>query len=234
MHALGNVSVDSHTHLHRKVFANRKLLSLIGPDDDFSPSNAVHGPYLSCREAPPALDPRDFVGLPLFGVRGLLEDGPAYRLPIALAHEFQAYARQALARGALGPLELAGLRKRLPEAALEELGGERMEAEVREDLALARDSLRYELRDPNAGRTVCVPFTLGGETAVRIARQLGIEAIFWGVSSRQRISRPGSDSLRIVRLKSDFLWRLPGAGRKSLGSIYAGKVRRRLAGERPY
>jgi hypothetical protein len=234
MHASGNVAVDSHTHLHRKVFANRRLLSLIGADDDFSPSNAVHSPYLSCDESVTALDPRDFVGLPLFGVRGLLEDGPAFRLPTAAAREFQACMRQSLGRGRLASLKVARLRDRWPEAALQQVSSERMEAEIREDFELARDRLRDQLHDPVAGRALCVPFGLGGDTAVRVARELGIEAMFWGVSPNQRISRPGSDPLRVVRLKNDFLWRLPGAGRKSLGSIYAEKIRRRFAGERPY
>ena len=90
----GTVSVDSHSHLHRRVFASRRLLSLIRAEDDFSASNAVHGPYLSCRESPLELDPDNFVGLPLFGVRGFLEDGPAVRLPMAAAREFQALARE--------------------------------------------------------------------------------------------------------------------------------------------
>ncbi|MGZ8274389.1 MAG: polysaccharide deacetylase family protein [Burkholderiaceae bacterium] len=236
MHSSGTVSVDSHSHLHRRVFAGRKLLSLIRAEDDFSASNAVLGPYLSCRESPLALRSDDFVGLPLLSVRGFFEDGPAVRVPMAAMREFQALARAALARGSgrLGPAELAGLRNRLPESALESVSSERSEVEMREDLALARASLREKLGDPAAGRTLCVPFTLGGETVIRVARELGIEAMFWGVSSRQRISRPGSDPLRLVRLKNDFLWRLPGKGRKSLGSIYAGKVSRRLAGERPY
>lgn len=236
MHATGIVSIESHSHLHRRVFAGRKLLALIQADDDFSASNAVHGPYLSCHESPRELDPREFVGLPLLAVRGFFEDGPAVRLPLAAARDFQAIARESLGhgRGRLGPFELARLGSRFPEAALEQLSSERMADEMRADLGLARARLREELRDPAAGRTSCIPFTLGGETAVRVARELGIEAMFWGVSSRQRISRPGSDPLRLVRLKNDFVWRLPGDGRRSLGSIYANKVGRRFAGERPY
>ena len=196
----------------------------------------MHGPYLSCHEAPTALEPRDFVGLPLFGVRGFLEDGPAVRLSVAAAREFQGRAREAVARGGgrLGPRELAGLRSHLPEAALQQVSSELMAAEMREDLALARAGLREKLGDPAAGRTLCIPFTLGGETMTRVVRELGIEAVFWGVLPRQRISRPGSDPLRLVRLKSDFIWRLPGEGRRPLVSIYADKVRRRLEGERPY
>lgn len=236
MHSSGTVSVDSHSHLHRRVFTGRELKSVIQAEHDFSPSDAVHSPYLSCRESPLERASDDFVGLPLLPVRGFLEDGAAIRLPVAAAREFQAAAREVLARndGRLGPAELARLRNRLPLDAMEEISAERMQTEMREDLALARECLREQLGDPSAGRTVCVPFTLGGESAIRVARDLGIEAMFWGVSPTQRISRPGSDPLRLVRLKNDFLWRLPGEGRRSLGSIYADKVRRRLAGERPY
>jgi Polysaccharide deacetylase len=236
MHSSGIVSVESHSHLHRRVFADHELLSLIRAEDDFSASNAIHSPYLSCRESPLAMDPVDFVGLPLFRVRGFLEDGPAVRLPMAAAQEFQALARESLARGSgrLGRFELTSLRNRLPVTAIEPVSSERMEAEMRDDLARARESLREKLSDPAAGRTLCLPFTLGGKTLIRVARELDIEGMFWGVSTSQRISRPGSDPLRLVRLKSDFLWRLPGDGRRSLGSIYTEKVRRRLARERPY
>ncbi len=236
MHSSGVVSVDSHSHLHRRVFADRRLLGLIRAEDDFSASNAIHGPYLTCLESPTALQPQDFVGLPLFGVRGFLEDGPAIRLSVAAARDFQGHAREALARsgGRLGSRELTGLRSRLPEVALEEVSSELMAAEMREDLALARARLREKLGDPAAGRTLCIPYTLGGEAMTRVARELGIEAVFWGVLPRQRICRPGSDPLRLVRLKNDFIRRLPGAGRKPLVSIYTAKVRRRLDGERPY
>lgn len=236
IHSSGTVSVDSHSHLHRRVFADRSLLALIRPDDDFSASNAIHSPYLSCHEAPTALQPRDFVGLPLFGVRGFLEDGPAVRVSVAAARDFQGHAREAIARGGgrLANRELAGLRSHLPDVALQQVSSELMAAEMREDLALARAQLREKLADPAAGRTLCIPFTLGGETMTRVVRELGIEAVFWGVLARQRISRPGSDPLRLVRLKSDFIWRLPGAGRRPLVSIYTDKVRRRLEGARPY
>lgn len=236
IHSSGIVSVDSHSHLHRRVFADRKLLGLIRAEDDFSASNAIHSPYLSCDESPAALPARDYVGLPLFGMRGFLEDGPAVRLSVAAARDFQGRARDALARsnGRIGPRELSGLRSHLPAAALEQVSSERMAAEMREDLALARARLRDKLGDPAAGRTLCIPFTLGGETMLRVVRELGIEAVFWGVLPRQRISRPGSDPLRLVRLKSDFIRRLPGAGRKPLVSIYTYKVLRRLEGGRPY
>src|SRR5690606_18610471 len=154
---------DSHSHLHRRVFAGQRLLALIRAEDDFSPSDAVHSPYLSCRESPLELDADDFVGLPLLPVRGFLEDGAAVRLPIAAARELQAAARELLAstEGRLGPGACARLRDGVTVYALQENDGERMQAEMREDLALARACLREQRGDSSAGRTVCVPFTLG-------------------------------------------------------------------------
>jgi hypothetical protein len=122
----------------------------------------------------------------------------------------------------------------LPDSAISIVGAGQLATEMRDELALARETLKAELRDSRAGQTLCVPFTLGGPTLVSVARELGMDALFWGVSPASRINRPGNDPLRLVRLKSDFIHRLPGSKRESLSAIYLSKLRRRLAGQRPY
>ena len=107
-----------------------------------------------------------------------------------------------------------------------------MQAEMREDLALARASLRDKLGDLSAGRTLCVPFTQGGEPQSALpvswyrSDVLGRVAGATHQSSWQR-------SAATREAEERFPMEMPGEGRKSLGSIYAAKVKRRLAGERP-
>jgi peptidoglycan/xylan/chitin deacetylase (PgdA/CDA1 family) len=236
MHASGIVTVDSHSHLHRKVFCGTELQSVIRPADDFSPSRAVNSPYLSSVDSPLERPADDYVGLPLMATRALLEEGRAFRVDVSKLQQFQSKAREIVGASdrPLGRSELRQLEACLPRAALEEMALEEWEAEVESELANARAALREQLRDPIAGRTLCLPYTKGGDSMLHIAARLDIEGVFWGVSTAHRINRPGHDPMRIVRLKHDFIWRLHGAGRRSLLSIYAGKAGRRLAGMRPY
>jgi hypothetical protein len=126
------------------------------------------------------------------------------------------------------------LRNLIPRSSFEQVSAERAREEMTEELSLARDTLRSRLGDPHAGGTMCLPFTLGGDTVISVARDLGLEALFWGVSSEHRVNRPGLDPMRVVRLKNDFIFRLPGKGRRPVAQIYAGKLTRRVAGVRPY
>jgi len=49
-----------------------------------------------------------------------------------------------------------------------------------------------------------------------------------------KINNPGDDSVSNSRIKNDFIFRLPGVGRKSLYSIYKYKIKRRLLGEKVF
>lgn len=236
MHSSGLVTVDSHSHLHRRKFAEPHLLSVIRPEDDFSPSNAVHSPYLSCNMSPLQCQTSDYVGLPLFPVRAFFQDGPALRVQREACEHFRAAALKLMADlpGKVATKGFANLRSHLPNSAISVVASEYLETEIRDEIGLARESLRAGLRDASAGRTLCIPFTLGGSAVNRIARELGLDAVFWGVSPEISINRPGDDPMQLVRLKSDFLFRLPGRGRKSVGAIYASKFQRRLTGAPPY
>jgi peptidoglycan/xylan/chitin deacetylase (PgdA/CDA1 family) len=236
MHSSGVVTVDSHSHLHRRLFSGSQLLSAIQPKDDFSPSNAVHSPYLSCNMSPLQHQASDYLGLPVFPVRGFFQDGPALWVQREACEPFRAAAVDLMADlgGNLGTKDVAHLRSRLPNSAISVIPPEDLAADMRNEIALAREFLQRELGDPAAGRTLCVPFTLGGSTLTRIARELGLEGVFWGVSPETAINRPGDDPMGLVRLKCDFVFRLPGRGRKSVAAIYGSKLRRRLTGARPY
>ena len=237
MHASGLVTVDSHSHLHRRVFKSRELLAVLGPDSDFSPSRADHSPYLDCEKSPLEQDPEEFFGLPIMQTRALLDDGPALGIDRDAVCEFQGCAREMLAgipSGQVAESALARLREMLPSSAFEARTPDSMRAEIRQELALAQENLRRHLSDSDAGRTLCIPYTEGGMTVVQTARELGVEAMFWGVSTARKINQPGQDPMHLVRLKNDFIWRLPGEGRRSLLGVYSSKTKRRLAGIRPY
>jgi ribosomal protein L31 len=109
-------------------------------------------------------------------------------------------------------------------------------------------------------RHLCHPFYCGSQLVISLSSKCGYRSSYWGwpvPSSRysaryghdhlhtschltdlstgsslngKRTNRPGDDPFKIVRLPSDYIFRLPGEGRKSLAQIMIRKSLRNLRG----
>ena len=78
---------------------------------------------------------------------------------------------------------------------------------------------------------LCYPEGLGSQPAAEISRRLGYKTNFWSVRLDRALNRPGDDPYKIVRLKHDYILRLPGVGRRSMVSIFSDKALRRVKGK---
>jgi hypothetical protein len=76
----------------------------------------------------------------------------------------------------------------------------------------------------------CFPYGIGSDICVEISKAAGYITNLWSHILGRRSNRPGDDPFYCVRLKNDFIFRLPGIGRKSLFEILRFKLRRRLSG----
>ena len=71
----------------------------------------------------------------------------------------------------------------------------------------------------------CYPWWQGSNLAVEISKEAGYLTNFWGPLQRRRTNHLGDDPLRIARLLSDdYIFRLPGEGRKSLLKIIKERI----------
>jgi hypothetical protein len=98
-----------------------------------------------------------------------------------------------------------------------------------DDLRRARQMIEEHLPGHRV-RHLCLPYTIGSAQTVRAARDAGYATCFWGVLPDRKSNRLGEDPYRCPRLKADYIFRLPGRGRRSLAAILAGKLRRRVSG----
>ncbi len=234
MHASGLVDMHSHTYFHRRVFAETKVTGVIAPGCVTTASDADYSPYLRFDMKPAEMAPEVFHGLPLFANRSLQEAMPFIDVPHAVRAQCQAAYREHLVKGEDQRKLLPVLQEIVDGAALPLCSQEHVIAVIKEDLARAREMLAEKLGDPTAGTQLCLPFTLGSPATVAMAKEVGSTALYWGVSEKRRVNKPGDDPFTLVRLKNDFIWRLPGPQRRSLPAIYLDKTVRRLRGTNPY
>ena len=97
--------------------------------------------------------------------------------------------------------------------------------DLRRSAAALRDRLGIERAH------LCLPYGAGNAALPDLARQAGMQSVFWTRRDDRTENRPCDDPYRIVRRKHDFVRRLPGRGRRSAASVVLTKVRRRLVSD---
>jgi hypothetical protein len=101
------------------------------------------------------------------------------------------------------------------------------EEEIVGNLRQAREIIRDRIASP-AVEHLCFPYGIGSPRAVHASRIAGYRTNFWAVCEGRTGNRPGDDPFGCPRLKSDYIFRLPGRNRKSLRQIFALKLKRRI------
>ena len=159
--------------------------------------------------------------------------------------------RNELARVADRYKSVNGLRDRF------ESDEEREEAMIRE---LAGSKEIIEKRLNKSVRHLCHPFFSGSQLAISLSSKCGYVSNYWGwpvpssgftdryghdhlhtkchltdlstgpILTGKRTNRPGDDPFKIVRLPGDYIFRLPGEGRKTLAQIMVRKCMKNLRG----
>jgi peptidoglycan/xylan/chitin deacetylase (PgdA/CDA1 family) len=94
-----------------------------------------------------------------------------------------------------------------------------------EDFQQSRDKLEKQL-DKTAVH-LAFPQYYGTDDAIREARQAGYRGFWWGVLPGRPMNKPGDPADRIVRVSGEFVRRLPGENRLSLGILLKARYGRR-------
>jgi hypothetical protein len=233
MYKSGFVNIESHTLFHREIFNSLKIINYITPDTPFLPYNFKGSPYYSTDDIVKNFSADNFIGLPLFESAPLMLAGPKLNISSEFIKICKEIFQDATKRNVDWKSSIKNIVK-------EESNKEKyfsVESSSRgialQDLKMAREIIKIKL-DNNAGDHLCLPWTIGNTETINILKELGIKSCFWGVLSNKKIIKPGDDPCYIPRIKNDFIFRLPGIGRKSLFSVYNQKVKRRIIGEKPF
>jgi len=85
---------------------------------------------------------------------------------------------------------------------------------IRRDLAMCREKMETKLNRP--ARILCFPWAVAGKVARREARDIGYHAAFSDSFPGKRYVHRGADPFRLMRLKHEWIFHLPGQGRRRL------------------
>lgn len=66
---------------------------------------------------------------------------------------------------------------------------------------------------------LCYPWFMGSKLAVKLSQQTGYFVNYWGIVAQRQSNHRGQDLFYVPRLEDQYIFRLPGAGRKSLREI---------------
>lgn len=230
MAEVGTVDIQSHSWNHDRVFVSSRIVEFLSPWFDYWHFGRVHLPvYLSNgvenfgRGAP--LGTPIYESMPrLQAQRRFMDDETLRESCVSLVRQRggEAFFREpgwenTLRAHVQSFRDSHGLAERF--ASEDELN-----RSVRNDLGLAREIIEWRLGAPV--RHLCFPWFYGSRRAVAISREVGYVSNFWGDLPSRRTNRPGDDPFHVVRLPDEYVFSLPGAGRRNLAGTVAENVRR--------
>jgi hypothetical protein len=77
-------------------------------------------------------------------------------------------------------------------------------------------------------RHLCLPRGEGSPLTAALSKEVGYSSIFWVTKQGRRTNKGGDSPFSIVRVKDDYIFRLPGKDRKPLSEIFQTKLSRRV------
>ncbi len=236
MYNSGFVNIESHTLFHREVFVSKKIVDFITPKTSNIPYNFSGSAYFSEEDAGKKFDISEYYGLPIFESSPLMLAGAK----LNVSSTFTSKCKEIYLN--IGKYDQVKHDwKREVQSIVDDTKNSskyfwidaNSKQDVIQDLSLAREIIQSKL-DNKTGNHLCLPWTIGNNITIQICKEIGISSCFWGLMDNKKINNPGDDPFYITRLKNDFIFRLPGKGRKSFVSIYNYKIKRRLSGEKVF
>ena len=231
MQASGCFSFGSHTCFHHPVFASDHVIDFGNPDYT---SMVIDVPVEKGTEKELIENkPERFWGRPIYHHKHFMQAECLYTNDAAR----KACVDHIQEAGTLSFFERPSWRRELTEVATRYgdggrvLGASETRDLIQADLEESKGEIERRIGDEV--RHLCYPYGAGSELSIMLSKQAGYETNIWQTLPYENKNPAGADPFRLVRLKKDFLRRLPGKGRRRLVDVYLHKVKRRIEGN-PY
>jgi hypothetical protein len=222
------IDFQSHSLYHWMMFTGPELACFFTPE--------IRGQWaridlpIPRRNGKDAIERDHPLGAPFYQMDSRLSGKPRMMEPEAVR---SALAAHALKNGGEAFFERRGWYGELLSVHIDAVRGADFIYETPEETSIALlqaacESMRI-IEDRLPGHVVnvfCPPFAIGGARAVEAVAAAGYNYIHWGVNVPET-AKPVPGVINVTRVKDDFVFRLPGKGRRSLFNAIASKALRR-------
>ncbi len=231
MQASGCFSFGSHTCFHHATFTSDDIIDFVNPKSN---SMLFDIPVEKGNETNILRDGETRLwGAPIYRYKHFMQAKRIYSNETAS----NACTDHVQRNGGIAFFDRSSWRSELKELEIRFRSGSRMLGEVKiSDMILADLRTSRETIEQQLGCEIlqlCYPAGAGSDLSVRLSKEAGYRTNMWQTLPGHNKNYHGSDPFYLVRLKNDFLRRLPGTGRRSLVGIYMHKAKRRIEGK-PY
>ncbi len=209
----GLVDVQSHTWSHAMIYDDDVVVDWVKPDYDRS---LMAGPVIEMNDVVTRVT-AEMLGRPLYRARSRMSDALRYIDDPSVHGECVAHVN---ANGGAEFFKGESWQEQLMNIVLSGKGrfeteAERL-AEIKRELARSKEVLQLALGTKI--RQVCMPWAVGGDLAEETAKAAGYETMVADELYGKRFLVKGGNPYRIMRLKHQYIYCLPGNDRKTVFS----------------
>lgn len=229
----GLIDFGSHTFYHNRAFTEPEIVDFLGPSYNRSPYDypAVPAGFeISVLEK----ESSEFYGLPIYMSDSLMSgkqrfiDDPEFR-EVCKKYYREVSGLKKWKKKMFGFCEEYRWRNNLNEGFTTY---DDIAEEIFDNLYTSKRTLEERLGKPV--NCLCYPFGIWSQLSDEMVKKADYLSAFCAYIPHRPINKPGSDPYKIVRLKDDYIFRLPGKGRRPLTEILTHKLKRRLNREMIY
>ncbi len=224
MHESGVIDFQSHSMYHDLIYTSRNIEDFFYPDFDDYPLNINVPIYIEDRKE--NISRNASFGAPIYRNTSRFAGKKRYFDDENLRNECIEYVAL---QGGVNFFRKNSWRKELLNIVRNykekypESGYFENDAELRESLFFELKESKVIIEEKLAGKMVnhfCFPWWIGSDLASEVSKEAGYLANFWGVLPKKRTNKRGDNPYRVSRLLSeDYIFNLPGDGRKSLSKV---------------
>lgn len=227
MYDSGLVDIESHTLMHKVVFTGTEVTGFI---DNFT-HDSILTAHRNTNEIKKGFNKEKYFGLPVFKHEPMLKGNVNFYINhelVSFCKDFYDVHKTELdwQKQLLEELKKLEFKKIKKKTIVE------VKKEIEKDFLFSAKLIKEQINS-KAGNHLCLPWTVGSDIAIDLAEKTNYQSVFWG-ATQKKTNKPGDNPFYNCRIKNDFIFRLPGKGKKSVLSIYASKVTRRLKGKAIY
>ena len=226
LHESGIVDIQAHTYGHSTVFCDDKVTGFVTPD--YGPPIHLR-PLLNEADSNRYVSPGD-LGCPLYAQRSRMSDALRYLESVEARRQCVDLVRR---QGGTAFFARPDWESMLKVAAQTGTGrfetAEEQREAIRNELVRAREKLTQRLGSHSV-RHICFPFSVCGDLAESLLKETGYETAFADRLFGLRAVKAGGNPYRLMRLKHEFIFCLPGKGRRGFVEAWR-QAKRKAAAE---